>query len=152
MSKSFPPTADPQKSRLSRLAISGAALLPFGFLLGLFFIPISTSSTPAAGPTWQLILRYFSLLAVIIPFASTTLGLISISQIRKSAGEIYGLPLAVFVSLFYPIVVLSGLLVILGWTFLGTLSRSSLIPLAWLFVILLIDYLIVRLTWRAAKH
>jgi hypothetical protein len=135
MSKSFPPTADPQKSRLSRLAISGAALLPFGFLLGLFFIPISTS-----------------LLAVIIPFASTTLGLISISQIRKSAGEIYGLPLAVFVSLFYPIVVLSGLLVILGWTFLGTLSRSSLIPLAWLFVILLIDYLIVRLTWRAAKH
>lgn len=153
MSNSIPSKPDPPERRLSRLAIVGAAILPFGFLLVLSFIPITTSSTPAADPLWQLILRYFALLlAVIAPFASTTLGLIGISQIRRSDGELYGLPLAVFVSLFYPIVVLSVFLIVLGWSFLGTLSGSSLIPLAWLFAILLIDYLIVRLTWRAAKR
>ena len=153
MSTSFPPIDDPQERRISRLAIVGTAVLPFGFLLVLFFLPISTSSTPAAAPTWQIILRYLALLlAVIAPFASTALGFISISQIRRSNGEIYGLPLAVFVSLFYPILVLSLFLIFLGWTFLGPISGSSLIPLAWLFLILLIDYLIIRFTWRAAKR
>ncbi|UCF27004.1 MAG: hypothetical protein JSW42_10180, partial [Chloroflexota bacterium] len=84
--------------------------------------------------------------------ASTALGLISISQIRNSNGGIYGLPLAVFVSLFYPIIIISLFLVFTGWTFLGSLSGSSLIPLAWLFLILLVDYLIIRFTWRAANR
>jgi hypothetical protein len=35
---------------------------------------------------------------------------------------------------------------------LGPLSGSSLIPLAWLFLILLVDYLIIRFTWRAANR
>jgi hypothetical protein len=60
------------------------------------------------------------------------------------------LPLAVFVSLFYPIIVLDLILIFIGWTFLGTIEGASIIPLAWLFLILLIDYLIIRFAWRTA--
>ena len=144
---------EPQERRLSRSAIAGAAILPFGFLLLLFFNPIISSTFPSDAPTWQMILGYAALLlAVIAPFATTILGIISISQIRNSSGKVYGLPLAVFTSLFYPVIMLSLFLVIIGWTFLASISGSSLIPLAWLFVILLIDYLIIRYTWRAAKR
>lgn len=153
MSTPFSPKNEPQNRQISRSAIVGAAILPFGLLLGLLFIPVSATTTPTITPAWQLILRYAALLlAVIAPFASTALGLISISQIRNSNGGIYGLPLAVFVSLFYPIIILSLFLVFTGWTFLGSLSGSSLIPLAWLFLILLVDYLIIRFTWRAANR
>jgi hypothetical protein len=144
---------EPQERQFSRLAIVGTAILPFGFLLVLFFNPISASTFPTDAPSWQVILRYAALLlAVIAPFASTILGFISMSQIRNSNGMVYGLPLAVFTSLFYPVILLSLFLVIIGWTFLASISGSSLIPLAWLFVILLIDYRIIRFTWRAAKR
>lgn len=58
--------------------------------------------------------------------------------------------LAVFLSLFYPIILLSLILFILGWTLLGNVISSSLIPLAWLVIVLVIDYWIVRVTWNKA--
>ena len=142
----------PQDRKVSRLAIIGAMLLPFGFFLILLFVPINASTTPQSPSTWQIVLRFTLLpLAVIAPFASTALGFASISQIRNSNGSIYGLPLAVFVSLFYPIIVLDLILAFLGWTFLGRIEGLSILPLAWFFLILVIDYLIIRFTWRAAK-
>lgn len=142
----------PQARKISRLAIIGAMLLPFGFFLFLLFVPISASTTPTSSSTWQIVLRFTLLpLAVIAPFASTALGFASISQIRNSNGSIYGLPLAVFVSLFYPIIVLSLIMAFVGWTFLGRIEGLSVLPLAWFFLILVIDYLIIRFTWRAAK-
>lgn len=144
---------DPQERHFSRLAIVGTAVLPFGFLLVLFLNPRSSPTFPIGESTWQLMLSYaLLLLAVMAPFTSTILGLLSISQIRNSDGMVYGLPLAVFTSLFYPLIGLSLFLVFIGWSFLASISGSSLIPLAWLFVILLIDYLIVRFAWRKAKQ
>jgi predicted membrane protein len=138
---------------ISKLAIIGALLLPIGFLVVLVFIPLIRSTNLNPPSTWQNLLRSTLLLAAVIaPFVSTTLGFISVSQIRRSKGAIHGLPLAVFVSLFYPIIILDLILVYLGYTFLGRLQVSSLIPLAWFFLILLIDYLIVRLTWRSANN
>ena len=126
MSISTPQNEDPQERGFSRLAIIGTAILPFGFLLGLIFIPISVSYSPNAAPTWLVILRYFvMLLAIIAPFASTALGFISISQIRKSNGVIYGLPLAVFTSLFYPVLFVSLFLIFIGWTYLGSIKFRS---------------------------
>ncbi len=134
---------------VSRPAIIGVLILPFGFALVLLFIPLVRSTNLDPPSTWQIMLRYSLLpLSVIAPFASTILGFISISQIRKSNGKIYGLPLAVFVSLFYPIIILDLILIVVGWTFLGRLEGLSIIPLAWLFAILLIDYLIIRFTWQ----
>jgi hypothetical protein len=137
--------------RISRLAVIGALLIPFGFFLVLFFFPLSRSTTPTSPSNWQTLLRFTLLpLSVVAPIASTALGFISTSQIRNSNGTIYGLPLAVFVSLIYPIIVLDLILIFIGWTLLGTIEGASIIPLAWLFLILVIDYLIVRFTWRAA--
>ena len=143
----------PQERKISRLAIIGAILLPFGFFLILLFVPLNASATPTPPSSLQIVLRFTLLpLAVVAPFASTVLGFASISQIRNSNGSIYGLPLAVLVSLFYPIIVLSLILTIVGWTLLGRFEGLSIIPLAWFFLILVIDYLIVRFTWRAARN
>jgi hypothetical protein len=149
MNTSTPPADTSQERNISRLAIIGAILLPFGFLIIIFLVPLSQSATPTSPSTWQILLRFTLLpLSIVAPIASTALGFISISQIRDSNGTMYGLPLAVFVSLFYPIIVLDLILIIIGWTLLGSIEGLSIIPLAWLFIILVIDYLIIRLTWR----
>ena len=137
--------------RISRLAISGALLLPFGLLLLLSTIPSSNDPANYSPSRWPAALRFLLLaLGSIAPIASTILGYLSIAQIRKSNGLIYGMRLAVFLSLFYPIILLSLILFILGWTLLGNVISSSLIPLAWLVIVLVIDYWIVRVTWNKA--
>jgi len=152
MDAQTPPEDSSKGIHISRLAITAAVILPIGFLFVLFFIPSrGITATPSVFSS-QILLRYaILLLSIIALFTSTALGIISISQIRKSNGKITGLPLAVFVSLFYPIIILDLILIYIGWRFLGTIERTSLIPLAWLFLILLVDYLIIRLTWRTAS-
>lgn len=141
----------PEK-RVSRLSITGAITLPFGFLLVLLFIPLRASTSLTQPTIWQNILSYILLpISVIAPFATTALGLLGISEIRNSKGKIYGLPLAVFVSLFYPIIVLTLILFMVGWSLLGEVEGGNNIPLVWLFIVLVIDYLIIRFSWRAAS-
>ena len=137
--------------RISRLAISGVLLLPFGLLLLLFIIPSSNDPANYSPSQWPAALRYLLLaLGSIAPIASTILGYLSIAQIRKSKGSIFGMRLAVFLGLFYPIILLSLILFILGWTLLGNIRSTGLIPLAWLVIVLAIDYWIVRVTWNKA--
>ena len=153
MSSSSLSNDTPPERRISRLAIIGALLIPFGFILVLLLFPLSRSTTPTSPSTWQTMLRFTLLpLSIIAPIASTALGFISISKIRNSNGTIYGLPLAVFVSLFYPIIVLDLILIIIGWTLLGDIQGWSFLPVIWLFFVFAIDYLIVRSTWRAANR
>jgi hypothetical protein len=153
MSSSSLSNDTPPERRISRLAIIGALLIPFGFFTVLLFFPLSRSTTPISPSTWQTLLRFTLLpLSIIAPIASTALGFISISKIRNSNGTIYGLPLAVFVSLFYPIIVLDLILIIIGWTLLGDIQGWSFLPVIWLFFVFAIDYLIVRSTWRAVNR
>ena len=153
MSSSSLSNDTPPERRISSLAIIGALLIPFGFILVLLLFPLSRSTTPTSPSTWQTMLRFTLLpLSIIAPIASTALGFISISKIRNSNGTIYGLPLAVFVSLFYPIIVLDLILIIIGWTLLGDIQGWSFLPVIWLFFVFAIDYLIVRSTWRAANR
>ena len=143
----------PKKKRTSRRAIIGAILIPFGFFLLLLVIPLSTSTSSTPVSMWQTILRFTLLpLSILAPFASTALGLLGISEIRNSKGGIYGIPLAVFVSLFYPILVLDLLLFIIGWSLLSNIEGWDFIPLVWLSLVLVIDYFIIRTTWRAANR
>jgi hypothetical protein len=143
----------PMDNHVSRRAIIGAIILPIGFCLVLLIIPLSASNAPAPVSTWQTILRFTLLpLSIVAPFASTALGLLGISEIRNSNGRVYGMPLAVFVSLFYPILVLDLILFIIGWSMLGDIEGWDFIPLAWLVLVLVIDYFIIRTTWRAANR
>ena len=139
------------KARISRLAVIGALLLPLGLLVLLFSIPFNGDQTGFSPSSWPAALRIpLIVLGVIAPIAATVLGYYSIVQIRNSSGKIYGMRLAVFLCLFYPIIVLNLLLFVLGWSLLGRIGESSLIPLAWLVIVLAIDYWIIRITWNKA--
>ena len=147
------PAGRPMEKHASRRAIIGAILLPFGFFLLLLVIPLSTSTSPTSVTMWQTILRFTLLpLSILAPFASTALGLFGISEIRNSKGGVYGMQLAVFVSLFYPIMVLDLILFIIGWSLLSNIEGWDFIPLVWLSLVLVIDYFIIRTTWRAANR
>lgn len=138
--------------KTSRRAIAGAVVIPIGFFLLLWFVPISSSTTQTTVTTGQIILRYTLLpLSIIAPFAATTLGLLGISEIRNSAGEVYGMPLAVFASLFYPILVLDLILIVLGWSIFSGIEGWDFIPVLWLALVLGLDYFIIRTVWRAAN-
>lgn len=137
---------------VSRYAIAGAVLLPFGFTL-LLAIPSLSDPASSSISSWPISLRYLLLalgcLAVIAP---TLLGFLALGQIRNSGGSIYGTPLAVALGLFYPIILLDLVLFIIGWSQLATISQSSLVPLAWLVAVIIVDYLLIRYTWRLANR
>jgi len=146
---------------MSRKAIYGSIALPFGFLLILLFLPVSIQIiervdgrvVSAASPTvWQWIARFTILPAGIIsPFISTALGLMAISEIRASKGRIIGMPLAVFVSLFYPIIVLDGLLFMLATALFGMKPWWNIVAPLVILVILLLDFLIIRQVWKTTS-
>lgn len=143
----------PAGQRISRAALIGAIILPFGLFLGLYFIPVSARTTPAPPATWQIILRYTLLpLSILAPFISTILGFIGISDIRNSKGKKYGMPLAIFVALFYPIIIITLVLLTIGWLFLGNIEGWDIIPVVWFFLVLVIDYILIRLVWKLATR
>ncbi|MGD9747251.1 MAG: protein kinase [Verrucomicrobiales bacterium] len=113
------PDAEPDYStgppRFSRAAIIGACWVPFTFLS---FLAVAMASyqrrggSPATGPEWwQLaILIPALILGVSAPFGTTILGWVAVSQIRRSAGRIHGLPLALFDGLLFPLMALSAVI------------------------------------------
>jgi hypothetical protein len=62
------------------------------------------------------------------------------------------MPLAVFVSLFYPIIILDILMIVIGWLIFGEIEGWEIIPLVWFTLIVVIDYFIVRFVWRATTR
>ncbi|MBK5107085.1 MAG: hypothetical protein JJE12_03100 [Anaerolineales bacterium] len=129
------------KPKISRYAVSGAIILPLGLLVFLLVFPTNLPTTLTA------LLIALGGIAII---ASTTMGFLAIRQIRSTGGRYSGIRLAVFLSLFYPIILLDLLLSALGWSILGRLTTSSLAPLVWLVVVILVDYWIVRISWNRA--
>jgi serine/threonine protein kinase/signal peptidase I len=99
-------------SRLSRTAIVGACWAPFFFIA---FVAMKTSYKVEAGhyngPSWWQIALMVTLLplGVTAPFGTTILGWIAVSQIRRSAGKLYGLGLALFDGLLFPLLGITGL-------------------------------------------
>jgi len=120
--KSEMPVSGPP--RFSRTAIWGAVWLVFAFMA-----PVQTfletsgvilpagSSPPGDGKWLWLLLRIAPPLGYTAALGTTILGWIAVSQIRRSAGKLYGLGLAVFDGLLFPLLALN--------TFIGG---------AWLFV------------------
>jgi hypothetical protein len=96
---------------------------------------------------------------------SPLVGWIAVSQIRRSAGKIYGMWLAVFDSLLFPLLALDGLIV--GAFYLGLLLadehliRSQAAPIGIPFLLLipvvlgvvaLADFFITHRVWRAVNN
>jgi serine/threonine protein kinase len=157
-----------QTSRFSRTAIVGACWMPFFFIaLFLMYGALEPVAVPAGSPSPILdllgpwICLPLALLGLIAPFGVTILGWVAVAQIRRSAGKIHGMWLAVFDGLFFPLLALDAL--IGWWLFLcfdgfarhqhpegaaanpmGVLSIS--IP-----VMLVVDFLIIRRVWRAVN-
>lgn len=183
-----PATAVSLEPRLSKAALAGAAWA-FGFfpfavgsllivgtatdfygrrpqsaiqMLQLLFEQWGTDIPPGT-PLWQAVLLITILsVGLTAPFGATILGYVALSHIRHSAGRLYGLGLALFDVLLFPLVIadcLIFLLLVSIWSPLGRLlagpmppnSALSPIPLFLLtgLISVVLDYFIVRKVWRS---
>src|SRR6185369_778232 len=104
--------------RFSRAAIVGACWVPFTFLSFVAVVLASNQglSGPTAGPEWwQLAILIPALtLGVTGPFGTTILGWVAVAQIRRSAGRIHGLQLALFDGLVFPLMTLNAVIAVAG--------------------------------------
>ena len=103
-----------EPSRFSVKAIVGACWAPM-ILLFLLLYYAKHSALPAEqvhqGPTWwQEGLLFVSFpLMLAAPFATTILGWMAVSDIRRSQGRLHGMWLALFDGLFFPMIALTAL-------------------------------------------
>ena len=178
-----PKSQIPVDSRLSRTALAGAiwapmllvGIIPFLLMFSVKSVAVSPGMNAAPGPGWfGIILMIISLplvlLAVTAPVGTTICGCVALGQIRRSAGRLYGLGLALFDALVFPLLALDVVAVGLWWWFSGEVVvlaqgpwRS---PVGLLFLpfegmlrlivacilVLLLDWLLVRACWRAATR
>src|SRR5207245_1444637 len=113
-----------RQARVSRTAIAGAVWVPLFFMaaFSLFWVskPIMVpEGTQPPGPAWWQLGLMFTLLplGLAAPFGTTILGWISVTQIRRSAGRLHGLGLAVFDGLVFPLLALDFVLLTVGANF-----------------------------------
>jgi hypothetical protein len=168
--------------RFSRLAIAGAVWASFFltvpvFVFSYFTKPGPLGPEPVPVPPLQQALGTLVILLVVVisasvataPFGATILGAVSISQIRHSAGRLYGLGLALFDALLFPLLALDAVIGVVA-IYVASGGRASTAagapgatgaagaPAAMLFIgfgillVLGINYLIVRWAWRAANR
>lgn len=148
--------------RFSRTAIVGACWAPmliFTLLTtGLhFFFRFSTSESAARSgvPILVLVLYVLGLAGLAAPFGTTILGFVSISHIRQSAGRIYGMGLALFDALLYPLLALDALIIVACILLARIPAVLPLGPyvfgaLAAIPICAVVDFLIARWAWRKA--
>ncbi len=164
-----PPAPSAPTPRLSRTALIGAAWLTLFFAVVPAFLwhESKTHEFENHGPFASLLMGFvffaFILPAFTAPFGATIAGWIAVTQIRRSAGRIYGLWLAVFAGLMFPLLAVDGVVAGL-WMLVLRLGVMGYKPVLWtresdnsswgvlaLLVILTsasLDWLIVRQVWR----
>jgi tRNA A-37 threonylcarbamoyl transferase component Bud32 len=91
--------------RFSRAAIVGGCFAVLGMVGLVLYAVIGDSNLLDEGPTAVL-----AVLAGLCMLISTVLGWVSVSTIRRSAGKLHGMWLAVFDGLLLPLLVLNGLI------------------------------------------
>ena len=160
-------------ARFSRTAIVGACWALFLVIVpaAMFALwqPVSLrAGSPPLKPSLfgQLIGFLLALLGLTAPIGTTILGWIAVSQIRRSAGKLYGTWLAVFDGLLFPLLALDGVIAWL-WLVLAKLFARQVLGLQnslfldvwdltiWVSLALasvaLVDWLIIRRVWRALE-
>ena len=153
------PDAVKIEPRFSRMAIVGAVWAAFAlvaaaqpFLEACGVVLPAGSSLPANGQWLWLLLRIVPALGCTAFFGTTILGWIAVAQIRRSAGKLYGLGLAVFDGLLFPLFMLDAVLISLPAN--GFAQADLLLVLTILLalaVIVCLDIWIIRAVWRAVN-
>jgi len=163
-----PSVAVTAPSRFSRTAIWGAIwilVLPVGLAMN-GFAALYNAGLPRHDP-WRFAIGLPGIALVILGemgfLGTTLLGWIAVTQIRRSAGKLHGLWLAVFDGLLFPLLAIDTLIIkadLSGRTHVvgpgltpGTTMAERNIPgsvvLLLLAVIIIVDFLIIRAVWRA---
>ncbi len=155
--------------RLSRTAIVGAVWTPFciallaAFFVGVYFLTTAQPSQarhtdqPAVHTGSGPGIATLPLLIILSAPGSTILGLVALRQIRRSAGRLYGLGLALFDALLFPLLALDGLIGGCWYGFLKSVvgehaePDTSFVLSAALLTSVVVDFLIVRSAWRAVS-
>ena len=144
--------------RFSHTAIVGTIFACCGVLvlaigIALDHVPIDHPPTMQVYSAMQWTFVWMFSGALIFVFASTFLGWVAVTQIRRSAGTLCGMWLAMFGGLLFPLLALDGLiggfwLLVMRVAFMHPLMIPICAFLA-LASIVGIDFLIVRFVWRA---
>ena len=120
--RELPPDGPTQRNepRISKAAIVGALWAPLFFFTLLLFEEgvtetLPPGTVPQEGPWWGKVIGIVLLLiAAPAPIGTTALGALAVSNIRRSAGRLRGLGLAVFDVLLFPLLALDGAI---AWLF-----------------------------------
>jgi Tfp pilus assembly protein PilF/predicted Ser/Thr protein kinase len=152
--------------RISRTAIAGICWAAFSPFIWFLFHPIDVGNITVG---LKLTAVFILSLSFTAPFGTTILGWIAMFQIRRSAGRLWGLRLAVFDGLLFLLLALNNLIIggfllvmkILSQVSLFHAKPGEIIPPVWanywwlglaaLLVSVLIDFLIIRRVWHAVK-
>jgi serine/threonine protein kinase len=156
--------------RFSRTAIVGACWMPFFFIAFIMTFSHRVVIGEYHGPEWWQYLLMFTLLplGITAPFGATILGWVAVSQIRRSAGKLYGLWLAVFDGLLFPLPAVDLVIYLFSsyprgvWiaalrkSETNSSSEEDLVRLMFAIVVFvtcaLVDLFIVRAVWRAVTR
>lgn len=153
--------------RLSRMALIGAIWALFGVIVVIPSMMLTQTVNLAEGRPSGLVyeqppVAFTVFMAVLLfigmgaPIGTTILGAISMSNIKKSGGKLYGLPLAFADAVFFPMLllhsamaVLLGLLIVTLMKFTGVNAGLGAAELGLLAMLpLFADFFIVRALWR----
>jgi serine/threonine protein kinase len=148
-------TATNQESRFSRTAIVGA-----GQIVQAVVIAVTALVIYRANGVANIVVQIVGLGSVLCLLIGCVLGWVAVSQIRRSAGKLHGLWLAVFDGLFFPLLALNFLA---GWMVLmallavanlfhtnGSPSTIGILVIS-LPILIPLNRYIIRRVWRAVN-
>ncbi len=154
------PQAEGRARRPSLPAIAGAAWLGLASVAAYsWFAPRAITHRPER---WAQMLGYaFVLPGELAPFAVTLLGWLAVSQIRRPEARVYGMWLAVFEGLLFPLLALdygiAWFLFELGialhfWTHNYGSRSDAVLSVCSVLTWAVVDFLIIRGVWRAVNR
>jgi serine/threonine protein kinase len=156
----------PPRVGFSRFAIAGAVWAVFGLLTIIpvfYFIGLDRVRNGTALPTDLIYeeppLAFTLFMGVLLaigsgaPIGTTIFGALAIQHIRRSGGQIYGLPLAVADAIFFPLLLVGGTMGALAAAIVAALAPESATPLSLAAFAVLVGMVVCvfagRAAWRA---